>query len=100
MHLFPSTSKITCFSPSRGHSVLNYALVHVNGLPIIKNFKIGSKWPYSDHLPLWLTLGVHIETHKQKIATTLGDFQVDLDKEKEYATTLDAKLNAIPMIPT
>ena len=74
MRLFPGTGKITCFSASGGQCVLNYALVHVNALPHITDFKIGSKWPESDHLPLWLSIGAHIETHKQKIAANLGGF--------------------------
>lgn len=45
MQLFPGTNGTTCFSASGGHSVLDYALAHVDALPDIKSFKIGEKHP-------------------------------------------------------
>lgn len=83
-----------------GDTVLDYALAHVDALPDIKSFKVGAKHLELDHLPLWLTLGVHAGTDTQKITANSGGFWVDQEKQKEYANTLDTKLNTMAITPT
>ena len=94
MHLFPRIDNMTCSSANGGHSVLDYPLAHAKALTTIKSFKIGTKYPKSDHLPLWMNLDVnHYQVEEQKFAARTFGFQVNQDKQKEYENTLDAKLN-------
>lgn len=65
MCLFPNTRDITCYSASGsityyfasgGSSVLDYAIAHMDRIPLISDFKMGKKLPKSYHVQLWITL--------------------------------------------
>ena len=41
MHLFPHTQGYTCHTASDGHSVVDYALVHLKAIHIVNKFELG-----------------------------------------------------------
>ena len=43
MQLFPHTQGYTCHTASDGHSVVDYALVHLNAIHIVNKFELGHR---------------------------------------------------------
>ena len=42
MHLYPLTNEYTCHTANSGHSVVDYALVHINAMRwYVDNFELG-----------------------------------------------------------
>ena len=58
MKCFLDTKGYTCYSTSGGSSVVDYAMVHINDLCMIKEFLLGEKHLESDPLALGLTLDI------------------------------------------
>ena len=60
MHLFPHTQGYTCHTASDGHSVVDYALLHLNAIHIVNKFELGHRIPESDHVAIhmYVTLGM------------------------------------------
>ena len=85
--LFPNAKEYTCYLASGGSSVVNYAMVHINDLCMIKEFWLGEKHLESDHLTLDLTLDIcpHVGLVEDVVGTSA--FCVNLDKNKHILVT-------------
>ena len=62
MHLFPHTHMYTCHTASDGHSVVDYALVHINTMQYVNRFKLGHRIPKSDHVHIHMYLDFDTNT--------------------------------------
>ena len=63
MHLFPLTDAYTCHTASHGHSVVDYALMHINAMKYVHKFELGSRIP--DHIALHMHLDMDLHQQQQ-----------------------------------
>lgn len=97
MNCFPDTTGYTCYSASGGSSVVDYAMIHMDALCMIKEFWLGEKHPESDHLALGLTLDICYHVGSAEGAVGTGAFRVDVDKKQAYTGHLDSLLSNLTM---
>ena len=62
MHLFPLTDAYTCHTANHGHTVVDYALMHINAMKYVHKFELGSRIP--DHIALHMHLDMDL--HQQQ----------------------------------
>ena len=86
MHLFPHTHMYTCHTTSDGHSVVDYALVHVNTMQYVNRFELGHRIPESDHVDIHMHLDFDMDTPPPRQVTDgpqrMNDTHREIYKER------------------
>ena len=90
MNCFLDTKRYTCYSASGGSSVVDYAMVHINDLRMIKEFWLGEKHIESNHLVFGLTLDICPKVKLVEGVVGTGTFCVNVDKKQACVGHLDS----------
>ena len=68
MRLYPLTNEYTYHTANSGHSVVDYALVHINAMRYVDSFELGHRVPESDHVSVHMHLDFDMSKQKMEQA--------------------------------
>ena len=89
---FPTLKDIHVTQLAEGR-VVDYAMIHMNDLCMVKEFWLGEKNSETDHLALGVTLDICYYVGHEEGTKGNGALRVDEDKKQVYAGHLDSFLS-------